>query len=191
MLALIAGWWWSSPPTASPELEVPPAGAEALMAPAAPMEGGAALEGPTEALPEREPEPELESEAPRPTPAPVEATLTASERREASPPTSPPSDAVAQPVSPSPAPPAEASAAPEAAPEEPALGAIYVSGDIDSAWLVRAGTRYKLGRVAPGDYELFVSYAGEEAGVARTVTVPAGGSLSLRCTAALRRCMVE
>lgn len=95
------------------------------------------------------------------------------------------------------APEIETPAAPEvAAPPEPAappeLARVRVGGEARAATLQGNGRRYRLpAAIPPGEYEIAADFGDGTAVSAGSVTVPASGSLLLRCRALMQVCEAE
>ncbi|MCB9762816.1 MAG: protein kinase [Alphaproteobacteria bacterium] len=162
--AVAGGGWWATRSGPAPTVEVEPA-QPAVTAPTEP-------EPPAPAQPDDADEPEITDE---PTAAPLPSEPAREPPRERSP------AVVAVKAPPPDDPPVEPVAAPEP-------GEVRVDGDVAEAWLMRDGTRYNLGEVPPGDYRLFVSFAGEEGAPATDLSVRPGQSRTVLCNAALKKC---
>jgi serine/threonine-protein kinase len=130
---------------------------------------------------------EVPVEPPAPVPVPVEEPPAPAPKPVEPPPTPRPRPR----PTPRPAPAPTPAPSPEPAPEAPAPGTVRVTGDAVSVQLQKGGQRYAEGSVPPGTYEVLAAFQGRPAAVVGKVTVPSGGTVTVRCQAAFRRCMAQ
>ena len=151
---------------------------------------------PAPPVPKAEPPPsELPKAEPIPSTAPAarsvpQAAMATSTSKETAPKSAmPPIQPVVQPPVPAAAPAAPAVAvapAPTAAPS--GSGTVRLTGDADGVTFIGNGGRFSAGEVPSGTYSIEASFAGGAPAPAGKVTIPAGGTVTVKCMSEFARC---